>query len=178
MRITPLDIQSQRFPRRVAGYDPQEVDAFLHLLASDYEKVIRESGALRETVRQLEARVEELQANERILQETLTTAHRLSEDLKQTAVKESEALLSQAELKGEKILQAAHRRAARLAEDIREMKLLRTRLAAAVRSTIETHLQLLEGIAAEDERADPVVEGKIASLEPGPRRPPESGRGA
>ena len=49
-------------------------------------------------------------------------------------------MISEAEVKGEKILDAAHRRAAKLAEDIREMKALRSRLAVALRTTIETHL--------------------------------------
>ena len=60
------------------------------------------------------------------------------------------------------------RRAAKLAEDIREMKQLKTRLSAAVRATIETHLGLLEGLAA-DPPDDPVLEGKIAYLTRTPR---------
>jgi cell division septum initiation protein DivIVA len=78
-------------------------------------------------------------------------------------VKESEVLIGQAEVKAEKILDAAHRRAAKLTEDIREMKGVRTRLAAAVRTTIETHLALLEGLAT-DAQEDPLVDGKVAFL--------------
>ena len=70
-------------------------------------------------------------------------------------------LVGGAEVKAEKILDAAHRRAAQLAEDIREMKLLRTRLGAAVRAAIETHLDLLEGLAKGGED-DPQLEGRIA----------------
>ena len=163
MRITPLDLQNHRFRRRVAGYAQEEVDDFLRLVAEDYEAALREAEAQREQVSRLKQRVEELAANEQILQETLTTAQKLSEDLKRTAMKEAEVIVSEAEVKGEKILDAAHRRAAKLAEDIREMKALRTRLAAAVRSAIETHLALLEGLA-EDPPDDPQLEGKGAYL--------------
>ena len=168
MRITPLDLQNHRFPRRVAGYAQEEVDDFLRLVAEDYEATLREAEAQREQVGRLKQRVEELAASEQILQDTLTTAQKLSEDLKRTAMKEAEVIVSEAEVKGEKILEAAHRRAAKLAEDIREMKQLRTRLSAAVRAAIDTHVRLLDGLA-EDPPDDPLLEGKVAYLTRSPR---------
>jgi cell division initiation protein len=161
MRISVLDIRNHRFPRRMGGYDREEVDNFLRMIAEDYEAVLRDAQAHRDQVLKLEARVEDLASNEEILQQTLTTAQRLSDELKRTAVKEAEVLVGGAEVKAEKILDAAHRRAARLAEDIREMKLLRTRLGAAVRAAIQTHLALLEGLAKGGED-DPQLEGRIA----------------
>ena len=61
------------------------------------------------------------------------------------------------------MLEAAHRRAAQLAEDIREMKQLKGQLSASVRASIETHLGLLESLAA-DAPDDPLADGKIAYL--------------
>ena len=168
MRITPLDLRNHTFPRRMAGYAREEVDEFLRLVSEDYEAALRQVEARREQVIRLEQRIEELAANEQVLQDTLTIAQKLAEDLKRTAMKEAEVTVSEAEIKGEKILDAAHRRAAKLAEDIREMKQLKTRLSAAVRATIETHLGLLEGLAA-DPPDDPVLEGKIAYLTRTPR---------
>jgi len=155
MRITPLDVRNHPFQRRLSGYDREEVDAFLRMVADDYEAVVRESEGLRENARKLEIRVTELSANEAILQETLTTAQMLSEDLKRTAVKEAEIRVGEAEINAEKILAAAHRRAAKLAADIREMQQLRTRLASTVRATIETHLNLLDGLAGREDE-DPM----------------------
>ncbi len=163
MRLTALDIRNHRFETRWRGYDPGEVDTFLRMASEDYEAVVREAEGLREKVRTLEARVEQLSAQEQTLRETIVTAQGLAEDLKRTAVKESEVLVGEAEVKAEKILDAAHRRAAKLAEDIREMKQLRTRLGAAVRSTIETHLALLEGLAGELPE-DPLLDGKVTYL--------------
>ncbi|HXV36975.1 MAG TPA: DivIVA domain-containing protein, partial [Myxococcota bacterium] len=131
MRITALDIRNHSFPRALGGYERDEVDSFLIMVSEDYEELLRELHAVREHAIKLEAQVERLASNESILQETLTTAHRLSEDLKRTAVKEAENLLGEAENTPEKVLDAAHRRATRLAVDLREMKHLRTRLAAS-----------------------------------------------
>lgn len=169
VRITPLDVRNHPFRRRISGYDREEVDAFLRMVAEDYEGVMRETQGLREQVIRLEAQVSHLAANEGILQETLTTAQRLSEDLKRTAVKEAEITVGEAEIKAEKILAAAHRRAAKLTDDIREMKHVRTRLSASVRATIEAHLGLLDGLA-KDDLDDPVLKGKVSYLTPEPEK--------
>ena len=181
MRLTPLDIQNHRFNTRFRGFDPAEVEAFVRLIAEDVESLVRERDGLRQQVRALEARVEELSVNERTLQETLVTAQALSEDLKKTAVKEAEVMLSEAEVKGEKLLDGAQRRAARLTEDIREMKLLRARLAGAIRGTIETHLELLESLSADADEIekDGLVEREGADLPVarGPQGGPSEGGG-
>lgn len=173
MRITPLDIRNHVFPRRLQGYDREEVDAFLRMVAGDYETVLGELQRMRDRVSQLEERVQELLGNERLLQETLTTAQHLSEDLKQTAMKEAEMTISQAEIQGEKILEAAHRRAARLAEDLREMKLLRGRVAAGLRATLEHHLELVDHLSDDPIADDPALESRIEAL--ARRREPSGG---
>jgi cell division initiation protein len=170
MRISVLDIRNHSFPRRWSGYDREEVDAFLRMIAEDYEAALRDAQAQREQVHKLETRVEDLVSNEEILQQTLTTAQKLADDLKRTAMKEAEVLVGEAEVKAEKVLEAAHRRAARLAEDIREMKLLRTRLAAAVRAAIQVHLDLLDGLAAGSPE-DPALEARITQFGRAPREP-------
>jgi cell division initiation protein len=163
MRITPLDLRNHAFPRRMAGYAREEVDDFLRMVAEDYESALREVEKQREQRVRLEAQLEQLTANEQVLQDTMTTAQKLSEDLKRTAIKEAEVIVGEAEIKGEKVLDAAHRRAATLAEDIRSMKQLKGQLSASVRASIETHLGLLESLAA-DAPEDPYLEGKVSYL--------------
>ena len=176
MRVTPLDLRNHRFPRHWTGYAQEEVDEFLRLVAEDYEAVLRQVETQREQLIQLEARLEVLSANEQVLRDTLVTAQKLSEDLKRTAIKEAEVLVSEAEIQGEKVLDAAHRRAARLAEDIREMKYLRTRLSASVRAAIETHMGLLDGLSADD-ADDPILDGKVSYLTHAPAKAKFSGEG-
>jgi len=164
MRLTPLDIQNHRFSRRLRGVDPLEVEGFLQLISEDYEVLVRQRDAQAEQLRVLESRVEDLSRNEKLLQETIVTAKALSDDLKKTALKESEVMIAQAEVKAEKLLEASHRRAARLAEDIREMKALRTRLADALRETLQTHLALVDTLTEVD-AADP-LQDRVAYLAP------------
>ncbi len=163
MRLTPLDIQNHHFPRRLKGYDPAEVDGFLRMVSEDYESLIEETTGLKSTIREIEQRVTELASHEKTLQSAIVTAQAMTDDLRQAALKESELLIAQAEVKAEKVLDASHRRAAELAEEIREMKMVKVRLASAVRGTIETHLALLESLAEEPD-ASASIESKVAYL--------------
>ena len=74
MRMTPLDIQSHRFRRRVRGVDHQEVDEFLRMVSEDYETLLRENEDQRSRIADLEEQVEALESQERLLQETLVSA--------------------------------------------------------------------------------------------------------
>jgi cell division initiation protein len=157
VRMTPLDIQSHRFRRSFSGLDSAEVESFLRMVSEDYEALLRESESRRDENRRLETRLEELVANESLLKETLLSAHAICDDMRRTAVKESEVLLSEAEVRAEKILDASHRRSAQLAQDIREMRTLRTRLAAALRNDIQTHLGLIESLERDPEEVEAVT---------------------
>ncbi|MEZ4293076.1 MAG: DivIVA domain-containing protein, partial [Myxococcota bacterium] len=138
MRMTPLDVQSHHFARRLRGYDPDEVDAFLRIVSEDYEGLVRETESQADRIRRLERRIDELSAQEDLLKETLVSAQAMTEQLRTTAERECELRLAEVEIRAEKILDASHRRAARLAQDIREMRALRSRLAEALRSAAET----------------------------------------
>jgi cell division initiation protein len=160
MRMTPLDVQSHKFAHRLRGYDPEEVAAFLRIVSADYEGLIRETDNQKDRIRRLESRIEELSAQEDLLKETLLSAQAMTEELRHTAEREAELRLAEVEVRAEKILDASHRRAARLAQDIREMRALRSRLAESFRSAAETHLSLLETLEADPEQ-DPLVQGLV-----------------
>lgn len=162
MRITPLDIRNHQFGRRLSGVNPEEVETFLALVSEDYEALVRENAMQGERIRQLEQRVDQLVADERLLKETLLSAQAMTSDLRAAAIKESEVLVGEAEVKAEKILDASHRRAAKLGEEIREMRGMRTRLAEALRATLETHLALVDCI--QDANHESEDEAKVTYL--------------
>jgi cell division initiation protein len=148
MRITPLDIRNHTFPKRWRGLDAAEVASFLHGVSEDFETLVRENEGRGERIRQLEQRVEQLVDDERLLKETLLSAQAMTTDLREAAVKETEVLVGEAEVMAEKILDAAHRRAARIAEEIGEMRGVRARVAEGLRATLETHLSLVDSLEA------------------------------
>ena len=88
-------------------------------------------------------------------------------------MREGEVMVAEAEVQAERVLQAAHRRAARLAEDIRELRALRSRLGESLRSSIGTHLALIETLTLDDEILEEGSEAVLtrSKLDPKPDPP-------
>jgi cell division initiation protein len=144
MKITPLDIRQKRFRPALRGLDRQEVEAFLELVAAEFEELVKETMALREDGRRKDEEIAEHRSRERALQETLVTAQKASEEIRESARKEAEITISEAELQAEKIVQGAHARFLRIVDDLNELKRQRLQFEHGVRSLVEGHLKLLE----------------------------------
>ena len=151
MKITPLDITQKRFPRTLRGYDRQEVEAFLSLVASEFEELVREVQSLRSDVSRMDEEIAEHRSRERALQETMVTAQKACEDIRESARKEAEITLAEAELQGERIVQGAHAKFLRIVDDIAELKRQRAAFEAQVRAVVESHGKLLDVFKEPDE---------------------------
>ena len=67
MRMTPLEIHTHRFGRRFQGLDAEEVEAFLRMVAEDYESVLQENESLRNRNHRLDEEIKRLGAQEQLL---------------------------------------------------------------------------------------------------------------
>ncbi|MBK8014564.1 MAG: DivIVA domain-containing protein [Deltaproteobacteria bacterium] len=162
MKLTPLDIQQQQFRTSFWGFDVKEVDAFLDVLANDVEELIRENRSLRDDLRRRDVELHEHRERERTLKETMVTATRITEDIKQNARKEAEIVIAQAESQAEQIIQNAHTRLVRVMEDIEELRRQKAQFEIGLRSTIATHTKLLDALAEREGGAE--VDASVAIL--------------
>jgi cell division initiation protein len=144
MNITPLDITQKQFRKVFRGLDPEEVEAFLALVAVEFEALVKDNVALREDSQRKAEEIAEFRSRERALQETLVTAQKASGEIREAARKEAEITISDAELQAEKIVQGAHARFLRIVDDINELKRQRVQFETNVRTLAESHLKLLE----------------------------------
>ena len=144
MKITPLDIQGHEFKRKVRGLDPEEVKAFLALVAEEYEALIVANGKITDEVAELRERLGDLKERERILKDTLYTAQKLADDMKAEARRERDLLLKEAELKAERLIDHASKRVQDLEGEILDLKTERDAFESKVRFIIEQHQKLLD----------------------------------
>ena len=96
MKITPLDIRKQRFRKSWRGVDAGEVRDFLHMVAEELEEIVRESMFLEE---ELGKRTQQLQTytdRENTLKETMLTAQKVTEEMKETMKKEAQLVVAEA----------------------------------------------------------------------------------
>ena len=144
MVITPLEIESHEFQRKMRGLDPDEVKGFMSLVAGEFEKLVVANGKLQEEVSELRERLGELRERERILKETMLTAQRLSTEMKDEAHKTRDVIIKEGELKAEQILSHARKRVTELEASILDLKVERDAVEHGLRNMLEQHLRVLE----------------------------------
>ena len=160
MKITPLDIQQQKFKTRFRGFDIREVDAFLEQISETFEGLQKKNEGQGEEVRRLELEIQGYRKREETFKRALLNSQKVLDQMKDNARKSAELLIAEAEVKAEKILNKAHNRLAQLHEDIAELKRQRTQIEVQISSIIEAHSRLLEigkeGMKESDEADDKV----------------------
>lgn len=155
MKLTPLDIIQRQFSIRFRGFDKDEVAAFLQEVAGELAELIKEMSHKEERLSRLEEELAIHQERERELQNTLVTAQRLTEELKENAKRQAELLIKEAEVKAERLLAEAQARRARVEEEIIELKRQKGLFKAQIRAAIKVHEQLLGQEGGSEENAGP-----------------------
>jgi cell division initiation protein len=153
MRLSPIEIRQHRFNYRFRGLDADEVRAFLETLVGDFDQVVRENAELRREAERLARELATYQGREQMIQDTLTTAQGVVKQLKQTALKEAEVLVSEAEVRAEKVLKEAETRRAELTSEISDLKQIRERVAIELRNVLTGYLRFIEPVDHGDPRA-------------------------
>ncbi len=144
MKIAPIDIRQQRFSVKFRGFDPQEVDTFLEMVADEIEELDRENGRLREEQQKLEKQIEELEANEVNVKKTLLAAQTLKEDIVANAKKEAELVLRDARSKSDNIIGSTQSEASNVRDELTALLRRKRQLILNMRSMLETHLRMFE----------------------------------
>ena len=121
-----------------------EVDNFLDLLANEFEEVLKENNQLREEDRRKLARINELEAEEKELRNTLVSAQRIVEEMKNNARKEADLIIEEAKGRAQKIIESTQSQALQVEAEINHLKRQRAQFEASLKATIEMHLKLLE----------------------------------
>lgn len=151
MRISPMDMRQQRFRSAFRGYDRTEVVAFLTEAADDYEHAMREVDRLRADLMRMETLLVEHRQREGTLRDTMLTAQRVSEDLKETAQNEAKLIVREAQGRADLLLQKAQVRLEEIDRDINELKLRRRDTEGSLESAIQALYRALEFIRDQDE---------------------------
>lgn len=144
MEITPLDIRKQEFKKSFSGYDKQEVENFLEMIAQQMEELIRENMSHKEQLRDVERKIDDYRRLEKTLQDTLTSATRTTEDLRKNAEQEGSIILKNAKLEAQNIVQTAKRDEESLRTEIKTLITMKNNFIAKFKGMIEAYSKLLE----------------------------------
>ncbi len=169
--VTPIDLRQPHFRSRLNGFDKAEVAAFLIAIADDYEHTLREVDYLRQELATMEPILKEHREGEKTLRNTLLTAQRLSDDMKEQAEREGQRIVHEAEDRAASLLEQTQLRLDEMQRDIDFLALKRREIEATLEASIDTLRTTLECVR---DRAD--REGDVPTFDrPGPAADQPSG---
>ncbi len=148
-----MDIQRQSFGRTFRGYDEQEVRTYLNIVAEDVAALQIERDNLEQELQATKALLEEHRQRESILKNTLLTAQRVSEEIRDNARKQADNVVKEAEIQADRLLELAQKRAHEIERGILDLRSHRMSLRTDVRALIARLSQLMD-LQEEAERED------------------------
>ncbi len=142
--LTPIDFDNKEFKNAFNGYNKDEVDDFLSLAKSEFDKVYRDNIALKDKINMLTEAIKEYKNMEGALQNTIVTANNIAEEVKRTAQLNADNLMKEAENKAKEVLLQAQKEITdirgkheALIQDYNAYK-------AKIRSIVEAQMRVLE----------------------------------
>jgi len=152
MNISPIDLRQQRFRTALSGFDKVEVASLLAAVADDYEQALREADRLRQDLSRMEAALSEHREHERNLRNTLLTAQRLADELRDNAEQEAKRIIREAEVRADLLVEKAQLRLDDIQRDIDGLRLKRREVETSLESTIQTLRSTLDYVRERDGR--------------------------
>ena len=144
MKISPMDIQRQAFGRRLRGLDADEVRAYLNIVAEEVAALQMERDRLHHEVQEVRSLLEEHRQRETILKNTLLMAQRVSEEIKESARKQADTVMKEAEIQADHLVELAQSRAHEVERGILDLRAHRTALRTDVRALITRLTRILD----------------------------------
>lgn len=161
--LTPLDVRKKAgdFKKAMRGYEPQEVDVFLELVAERMEALVRENLQLRERAEALQQQVASWSGREKAVQEALVTAQELRTEMKTQAQRQADLVLTEAQSEARRQLaeaeaeirmrfRDAERKLEQAQDALEDLERRRGRFLKAFRQLLEREMDV---VAVEEGRA-------------------------
>ena len=152
MKVTPLDLRQQRFQTAMRGYDRGEVTAFLAEAADDYENALRENDRLRQDLSRVEALLNEHRGQEKNLTNTLITAQKLADEIRENAQQEAGRVVREAEGRADLLLQKCQSRVEDVQREIDSLRMKRREVETSLEGIIGTLNNTLAFVREQDAR--------------------------
>ena len=143
MNITPLDIRKQIFKKSFRGYDQEEVQAFLDMLATEVEHLNGENIELKEHLNMLQSEVHHYQSIEQTLQEMLRTAQQTAEEVKENGHKEARLIVKEAEIRSSRAIEKARTQVHEIRTELVELQNQRNMFLSKFKALVQVQTDFL-----------------------------------
>jgi cell division initiation protein len=144
VRFTPYNIKAQEFNKSVRGYDKEEVRIYLETLANEFEKIANENEELNNKIKNSSDEIGEFKKLEKTLQATLVSAQESSSKAVESARKQNQLIIKEAEIKANQLVERANKEAELIRDSVLRLREEKNLLIAKLKAMIETQAQILD----------------------------------
>lgn len=178
MALTPMDIHHKEFKTaRFGGYNEEDVDSFLDIVADEFEKFVQENSDLKQQMEHLKKRLSEFEEMQTSLQSALLAASKSAEAVKEQARQESESLVSKAQEESDSTMRSAQEQARQMllaAQNDRQkmecaiatLQEVKKRYLESIKKLADAHLQQVAEWESRNEAEGIVVETPVIEVPP------------
>ena len=145
--MTPFDIKKRMFTRVWRGCDTGQVQAFLEMVAGEFEELNRLNTQLQERLTASEELVSHYRRIEKTLQDTAITLQNVTEEKRKMAEQEGDLIIQQARQRADEESRAAREQAAALRTEIHALEGQRREFFLRMRSLLQSQSQALEALS-------------------------------
>ncbi|MDA0377894.1 MAG: DivIVA domain-containing protein [Bacteroidetes bacterium] len=97
MKLSALDIRKQEFARTFRGYDPEEVESFLQVVATGWQELVDDLRRAQDKINEQQLKLEHYMKVEEALEEALQTARSSARQTIESAERKAADMLQEAE---------------------------------------------------------------------------------
>jgi cell division initiation protein len=144
MRLTPLDIKKQDFKRVMRGVDPEEVQAFLQMVADQWQDLVDDQSKLEHKITELETKLQHYKEVEEALQEAVKTARESSRQTLEAAKTKAQSIVDNAAESADRLQRKATEDQYELRRDVDLLYARRREAITRLRNLLRSELELLE----------------------------------
>ena len=142
--MNPLDIYNKEFKKSTFGYNTNQVDEFLDDVGIAYERLLKDLNNLQEENRSLKEKIENFEAMEDKLQNTLDTMQGTISERVEQADNEARMIIKEARMKAEKIKENAKDEVLSEKRKLEQLREQRNFFKIRFQTLLESHLEMLK----------------------------------
>ncbi len=158
-----MDIRKKTFSTQRHGLSKTEVEEFIGELATEIENLRKERAELTEKAEELIKHLKAYEDTEQLLKDTLVTAQKATNQLRDDAKKEAQLIVEKAKVEAERIKQDATQETRGVAEELRALEARRAALNDEIAGIARTYLAMAERM----NQRKPNAEAADSSKRPG-----------
>jgi len=144
MKFTPFSIKAQEFNKSVRGYDKDEVKAFLEALSNEFERLQNKNDKINSQLEIYVDEIKEFKKLEKTLQSTLVSAQESSGKAVESAKKQNQLIIKEAEIKAQQLIEKAKEEANFIRTSVLKLREEKNLLIAKLKAMIESQAGLID----------------------------------